>query len=90
MAPDPVSVLTGVARLVAEAPDLREVVSRLAVTLCDSIPFERLHVLRLDRAKSLALYVATTTGELEVTGHRIVYEGDGVPIDPADTNTRSN
>jgi hypothetical protein len=37
-------VLTAVARLVAEAPSLREVVSRLAVTLRESIPFERLHV----------------------------------------------
>jgi transcriptional regulator with GAF, ATPase, and Fis domain len=89
MAPDSATVLTSVARLVAEAPDLREVVSRLAVTLCESIPFERLHVLRLDRAKSLALYVATATGELEVTGHRIIHEGEGVPIDPVDASTRS-
>jgi transcriptional regulator with GAF, ATPase, and Fis domain len=89
MAPDPAAVLSSVARLVAEAPDLRDVVSRLAVTLCESIPFERLHVLRLDRAKSLALYVATASGELEVTGHKIIYEGEGVPLDPADAGTRS-
>ena len=80
-------VLTAVARLVAEAPSLREVVSRLAVTLRESIPFERLHVLRLDRAESFVLYVATAGGELEVTGHRIGDEG--VPIDPADADTRS-
>ena len=80
-------VLTAVARLVAEAPSLREVVSRLAVTLRESIPFERLHVLRLDRAESFVLYVATAGGELEVTGHRIGDEG--VPIDPADAGTRS-
>ena len=42
---DPAAVLTAVARLVAEAPGLREVVGRLAVTLRESIPFERLHVL---------------------------------------------
>jgi transcriptional regulator with GAF, ATPase, and Fis domain len=85
--PDPAAVLTAVARLVAEAPTLREVVSRLAVTLHESIPFERLHVLRLDRAESFVLYVATPAGEVEVTGHKI---GDqGIPIDPADADTRS-
>jgi transcriptional regulator with GAF, ATPase, and Fis domain len=85
--PDPSAVLTAVARLVAEAPSLREVVSRLAVTLREAIPFERLHVLRLDRAESFVLYVANTSGEIEITGHRI---GDqGMPIDPADADTRS-
>jgi GAF domain-containing protein len=84
---DPAAVLTTVARLVAEAPSLREVVARLAVSLRESIPFERLHVLQLDRAESFVLYVATPDGHLEVTGHRI---GDqGVPIDPDDANTRS-
>jgi transcriptional regulator with GAF, ATPase, and Fis domain len=62
-------------------------VSRLAVTLRESIPFERLHVLQLDRAESFVLYVASASGELEIAGHRI---GDtGVPIDPADAGTRS-
>src|SRR5688572_865781 len=85
--PDPAAVLTAVARLASEAPSLREVVSRLAVSLRESIPFERPHVLRLDRAEAFVLYVATTTGELEVTGHRVGDEG--VPIDPADASTRS-
>jgi transcriptional regulator with GAF, ATPase, and Fis domain len=84
---DSSAVLTAVARLVAEAPSLREVVSRLAVTLRESIPFERLHVLRLDRAESFVLYVATADGELEITGHRIGDEG--MPVDPADAETRS-
>ena len=84
---DPAPVLTAVARLVAEAPSLRDVVARLAVTLRESIPFERLHVLRLDRAESFVLYVATAEGGLDVTGHRIGDEG--VPIDPADADTRS-
>src|SRR5689334_1130621 len=48
--PDTSSVLTAVARLVAEAPSLREAVARLAATLRTVIPFDRLHVLRLDRA----------------------------------------
>ena len=85
--PDPAAILTAVARLVAEAPTLRDVVVRLAVTLRASIPFERLHVLRLDRAESFVLYVATADGGLEVTGHRVGDEG--VPIDQADANTRS-
>src|SRR5689334_17354115 len=85
--PDTSAVLTAVARLVAEAPGLRDVVARLAVTLRESIPFERLHVLRLDRAESFVLYVANASGELEITGHRI--GDDGVPIDPADAGTRS-
>ena len=84
---DPAAVLTAVARLVAEAPTLREVASRLAVTLRESIPFERLHVLRLDRADSFVLYVASADGALEVTGHRI--RDEGVPIDPTDAATRS-
>ena len=48
-----------------------DIVSRLAVVLRDAIPFERLHVLRLDRAESFVLYVVRASGELEVTGHRI-------------------
>jgi transcriptional regulator with GAF, ATPase, and Fis domain len=46
-----------------------------------------MHVLRLDRAESLVLYVATADGELEITGHRIVDKG--VPIDPHDANAKS-
>jgi transcriptional regulator with GAF, ATPase, and Fis domain len=84
---DSSAILTAVARLVAEAPNLRDVVSRLAVTLRESIPFDRLHVLRLDRAESVMLYVATGDGDLAVTGHRI---GDSrVAIDPADAAARS-
>jgi transcriptional regulator with GAF, ATPase, and Fis domain len=64
-------VLTDVARLVAEGPPLPDVVSRLALILGDTIPFERLHVLKLDRAASFVLFVARADGELEVTGRRI-------------------
>src|SRR5687767_10752579 len=84
---DPSAILTAVARLVAEAPSLRDVVARLAITLRESIPFETLHVLRLDRAESIALYVVTAGGELHVDRHRI---GDTpVPVDPADAAIRS-
>jgi transcriptional regulator with GAF, ATPase, and Fis domain len=86
--PDSSSVLTAVARLVAEAPGLREVVSRLAVTLRAAIPFERLHVLRLDRAESFVLFVARADGEIEVTRHRIADEGGS--IDAVDPETQSS
>ncbi len=69
--PDTADVLTAVARLVAEAPPLADAVTRLAAVLRNAIPFDRLHVLRLDRSDSVMLYVVRATGELEVTGHRI-------------------
>ena len=84
---DPAAVLTDVARLVAEAPSLREAVSRLAVTLRASIHFERLHVLRLDRADSFVLYVARDSGEIEITEHRV---GDSAtPLDAVGDASRS-
>ena len=48
-------------------PRSRDILPRLAVTLRRSIPFERLHVLRLDRAESFVLYVVGETGTLEIT-----------------------
>ncbi len=87
MSADPSGVLTAVARLVAEAPSLGDVISRLAITLRESIPFEKLNVLRLDRANSVVLYVARSDGGLEVTGHRI---GDtGPDVEPVDETARS-
>jgi len=78
---DSATVLTAVARLVGEEGTLADLVPRLAVLLRDAVPFERLHVLRLDRAESVVLYVARPSGELEVTGHRIA---DAESADPAD------
>ena len=84
---DPVDVLTSVARLVAEAPSLREVVAGLAGTLRAPIPFERLHVLRLDRADSFVLYTARETGDVEVTKHLV---GDpATQMDAVDDAARS-
>ena len=84
---DPVDVLTSVARLVAEAPSLREVVAGVSGTLRATIPFERLHVLRLYRADSFVLYVAGTTGDVEVTTHLV---GDpATHLDAVDEATRS-
>ena len=68
---DSATVLTAVARLVGDERTLADLVPRLAVLLRDAVPFERLHVLRLDRAESVVLYVARPSGELDVTGHRI-------------------
>jgi transcriptional regulator with GAF, ATPase, and Fis domain len=69
--PDHADVLTAVARLVADAPSLRDVVSRLAGALRATIPFERLHLLRLDRADSFVLYVARDTGDIDVAKHLV-------------------
>jgi len=88
MVMDSAAVLTAVARLVAEEKALADMVPRLAALLRDAIPFERLHVLRLDRAESLVLYVARPSGELEVTGHRIADAGSGGPP-PIDSEARS-
>jgi transcriptional regulator with GAF, ATPase, and Fis domain len=85
---DSAVVLTAVARLVAEAPSLAEVVSRLAAVLREAIPFERLHLLRLDRAESVALYVARASGEIEVTDHRIA-DTAIVAQPPIDADTQS-
>jgi transcriptional regulator with GAF, ATPase, and Fis domain len=84
---DPSAVLTAVARLVAEAPPLRDLVGRLACALRDAVPFERLQVLRLDRAESFVLYVATREGEVTMTGRRI--DGDTVALDADEGNTQS-
>lgn len=88
MVMDAAAVLTAVARLVAEERSLVDLMPRLAVLLGDAIPFERLHVLRLDRAESVVLYVARPSGELEVTGHRIADTGS-VAVPAMDTEARS-
>src|SRR5688572_2248117 len=85
---DASALLAAVARLVAEGTALSELVPRLAVLLRDVAPFEHLHVLRLDRAESVILYVARPTGELEVTGHRIADAGSAA-VPPVDTDARS-
>jgi GAF domain-containing protein len=82
------AVLLAAARLIAEAPTLSDVMSRLAGVLRDQIPFDRLHVLRLDRAESVVLYVVRASGEIEVTGHRIASAGPAAHM-PLDTSVRS-
>lgn len=89
MAPtDSTAVLAAVARLVADAPKLNELVPHLAAALRQAVPFERLHLLRLDRAESVVLYVVRADGEVEVTGHRIADSGSGAQT-PIDADARS-
>jgi transcriptional regulator with GAF, ATPase, and Fis domain len=86
--PDAAALVTAVARLVGEGLPLADVVTRLAAVLRDAVPFERLHVLRLDRAESLVLYVVRASGELEVTGHRISDGGGAEPGSDPDSASR--
>jgi transcriptional regulator with GAF, ATPase, and Fis domain len=85
---DSLGVLTAVARVVGEGTPLAALVPRLAVLLRDAIPFQRLHVLRLDRAESLILYIARPSGELEETGHRIADTGATTPAPDTDSRSR--
>ena len=86
---DSSAVLTAVARLVAEAATLVELIPRLAAVVREAIPFERLHILRLDRTESVVLYVVSADGELEVTGHRIADAGSaGEPAIAGDARSR--
>jgi len=84
----PHSVLAAVARLVSEESPLDRVLSGVAMLLREAIPFERLHVLRLDRSDSVTLYVVRPTGEVEVTGHMIGDAEDAQPH-PGDGTERS-
>jgi transcriptional regulator with GAF, ATPase, and Fis domain len=84
----PHSVLAAVARLVSEESSLDRVLSGVAMLLREAIPFERLHVLRLDRSDSITLYVVRATGEVEVTGHMIGDAEDAQPH-PGDATERS-
>ena len=75
------ALLASIARLVSEESSLDTTLSRVAILLSDAIPFERLHVLRLDRSESVTLYTVRATGEIEVTGHLIGDAGTTPPED---------
>jgi transcriptional regulator with GAF, ATPase, and Fis domain len=81
------AVLASVARLVAETAHLADIVSRLAPILHAAIPFDELHVLRLDRAESFTSYVSDATGRVNVSGHRI--GSADTPRAPGDDTMRS-
>src|SRR5882672_8223846 len=82
------ALLASLARLVSEDSSLDRTLSRVAILLRDAIPFERLHVLRLDRSDSVTLYVVHASGEVEVTGHLIGDTQDALP-EPIDGTERS-
>jgi transcriptional regulator with GAF, ATPase, and Fis domain len=86
---EPVSsaVLTAVARLVGGAPALRDVIGQVAVALRDTIPFDRLHLLRLDRPESFVLYVSDADGRVREESHRFVDSDE--PVGPPDGQTPS-
>jgi len=65
------SLLAALARLVTEASALDVTLARVAVLLREAIPFERLRVLRLDRADAVTLYAISATGEIDITGYLI-------------------
>jgi transcriptional regulator with GAF, ATPase, and Fis domain len=83
----PSAVLTAVARLVAEAPALRDVIGQVAIALRDAIPFDQLHLLRLDRPESFVLYVSDSAGVVREERHRIVDSDE--PVGPPDGQTAS-
>jgi transcriptional regulator with GAF, ATPase, and Fis domain len=82
------SLLAGIARVVSEESSLDTTLSRAAVLLRDAIPFERLHVLRLDRSDSVTLYVVRASGEVEVTGH-LIGDSGSTPADAAEGTEHS-
>ena len=82
------SLLASLARLVSEAAPLDVTLSRVAVLLRDAIPFERLHVLRLDRSDSVTLYAIGASGDVEITGH-LIGDAQSGTADPPDRMERS-
>src|SRR5436190_2921377 len=82
------SLLAGIARIVSEESSLDTTLSRAAILLRDAIPFERLHVLRLDRSDSVTLYVVGAEGEVAVTGH-LVGDGGSTSAEAAEGTERS-
>jgi transcriptional regulator with GAF, ATPase, and Fis domain len=82
------TLLAAVARLVSEESSLDRTLSHVAMLLRDAIPFERLHVLRLDRSDSVTLYVVHASGEVEVTGH-LIGDTQDAQAEPIDGTERS-
>jgi transcriptional regulator with GAF, ATPase, and Fis domain len=82
------SLLASLARLVTEASALDVTLSRVAVLLREAIPFERLRVLRLDRADAVTLYAIRASGEIDITGH-LIGDAPSAAEDTADGVDRS-
>ena len=82
------ALLASLARLVSEERPLDVTLSRVAILLGDAIPFERLHVLRLDRSESVTLYVVRASGEVEITEH-LIGDAQSTPPDAGEGTERS-
>ena len=82
------SLLASLARLVTEASALDVTLSRFAVLLREAIPFERLRVLRLDRADAVTLYAINASGEIDITG-LLIGDAPAAPEEAADGVERS-
>jgi GAF domain-containing protein len=82
------SLLATLARLVTDASALDVTLSRVAVLLREAIPFERLRVLRLDRADAVTLYVISASGEIDITGY-LIGDAPSAAEDAADGVERS-
>ena len=82
------SLLASLARLVTEASALDVTLSRVAVQLREAIPFERLRVLRLDRADAVTLYAISASGEIDITGY-LIGDAPSAAEDAADGVERS-
>ena len=82
------AVLTAVARLIAEERPLADLVVRLASELRDVVPFERLHVLRQDRAEAVVQYIVRPSGEIEIVRHVLVDPGSAADMS-VDSGARS-
>src|SRR5262245_19637691 len=82
------SLLASLARLVTDASALDVTLSRVAVLLREAIPFERLRVLRLDRADAVTLYAINASGEIDITGY-LIGDAPSAAEDAADGVERS-
>ena len=65
------ALLATIARVVTRASSLSDLLSDAARTLHAHMPFERLHLLRLDRADSVVLYAVGAAGEVAITRTRM-------------------
>src|SRR6478672_3468411 len=83
----PSAVLTAVARLVADAPALRDVIGHVGLALRETLPFEHLRLLRLDRPESFVLYLAEADGTVREESHRFVDSDE--PVGPPESEGAS-
>ncbi len=85
MPPDFLSILTALARALADDADLRTVVVRLAALTRGVIPFEYLHVLQLDAPNQVVRYTVHGNEDAEVVATRVAATDLDAPTVPAET-----